>query len=117
MVFSNTYYFVLFVLQPHGFFYTYFLFDVLGFIIVLYQNRVFEYILVYSGCGGGGGGGEGGRGGLWYITAKRIFVRRENCFGGLKTKLRGTFGNFNVPPRVFCQVWLNAYLSMKIDMQ
>ena len=25
------------------------------------------------------------------ISAKRIFVRRENCFGGLKTKLRGTY--------------------------
>ena len=78
MVFSNTYYFVLFVLQPRGFCHTYFLFDFLDFIIVLYYNRVFEYILVYSGWGGG----EGGEGGLLYLSAKRIFVRRENCFGG-----------------------------------
>ena len=27
--------------------------DVLDFVIVLFQNGVFEYILVYSACGGG----------------------------------------------------------------
>ena len=58
-----------------------------------------------------------GGGGLLCIFAKRINVRRENCFGGIKTKLRGSFGNFNVPPRGFCQVLLNAYLSLEIDMQ
>ena len=43
------------------------------------------------------------------ISAKRVCVRRENCFGGLRTNVRGKIGNFNVPRRGFCQVWLNAY--------
>ena len=86
--------------------YVYVLGDVLDFVIVLFQSGVFKYILVCSGWGGG----------LLSISAKRIDIRRENCFGGLK-KLRGTFGNFNVPPRGFCQVWLYAYLSLEINMQ
>ena len=45
----------------------YILVDVLDFAIVLYQSGVFEYILVYSGGGG-----------LFCISAKRIYVRREN---------------------------------------
>ena len=48
MVFSNTYYFVTAWFLLH----VYVLVDVLDFIIVLYQSRVFEYILVYSGWGG-----------------------------------------------------------------
>ena len=116
--------------------------DVLGFVIVLFQGGVFEHafvfawwllLYVYQVCFGwcsrlryrvvsewcfqihislqwlGGGG-------LLCISAKRFDIRRENCFGRLK-KLRGTFGNFNVPPRGFCQVWLNAYLSLEIKMQ
>ena len=71
----------------------YILVDGLDFVLVLLQSGVFEYILVYSGWGE-----------LLCISAKRICVRRENCFGGLRTKLRGAFGNFNVPPRGFCQV-------------
>ena len=31
----------------------YILIDVLGFVIVLFQSGVFEYILVYSSCRGG----------------------------------------------------------------
>ena len=46
---------------------------VLDFITVFFQSGVFEYILVYSGCGG-----------LLCISAKRICVRREYCFGGLR---------------------------------
>ena len=68
--------------------------DVLDFVIVLFLSGVFKYILVYGGWGGG----------LLCISAKRIDVRREKCLGGLKTKLRGTFEDFNVPPRGFCQM-------------
>ena len=87
--------------------YVYGLGDVLDFVIVLFQSGVFKYILVCSGCGGGG---------LLCISAKHIDIRRENDFGGPK-KLRGTFGNFNVPPRGFCQVWLYAYLSLEIHIK
>ena len=65
-MFSNTYFFVTAWFLLH----VYVLVDVLDFIIVLYHSRVFKYMLVYSG------------GGLC-ISAKRIYVRRENCFNGL----------------------------------
>ena len=51
MVVSNTYYYVTTWFLLH----VYVLVDVLDFIILFYQSRVFEYILVYSGWGGGGG--------------------------------------------------------------
>ena len=44
-------------------------------------------------------------------------ARRENFFRGLRTKLQETFGNSNVPRRVFSQIWLNIYLSLKTNMQ
>ena len=58
-------------------------------------------------------GGEGG--GLLFISAKRINVRGESCFGGLKTKLQGTFENFNVSPRGFGQVWLRRCIFIPED--
>ena len=58
-----------------------------------------------------------GGGGCCAYPQKRIDIRRENWLGGLKPKLRGTFGNFNVPPRGFCQGCLHAYLFLEINMQ
>ena len=58
-----------------------------------------------------------GGGGPLCISTKRIDVRREHCFGGFKTKVRGTFGNLNVPPHGFCPVWLNTCLSLEMSMQ
>ena len=102
VVLSNTYYFG----SSWSLLHVYVLVHVLDIVIVLFQSGVFKYILVCSGWGGAAG--------LLCISAKRIYVvyvRRGNCFGGIKTKVRGTVGNFNVPPRGFCQVWLNAHLS------
>ena len=136
MVFSNTYNFV----TKWFLILVYVVVDVLDFVIVLYQSGVFEYILfcvlmvvatrvcygsrsrlrdrvVSESCFRIHIDLQGLRGGLLCISAKRTYVRRENCFGGLKTKWRGTFGNFNVPPRGFCQVWSNTYLYLKINMQ
>ena len=69
----------------------YVLVGVLDFVNVLLHSGVFEYILVYSGWGEG----------ALCISPKRICVRHENSFGGLRTKLRGACGNFNVPLRRF----------------
>ena len=77
--------------------------DFLEFVDVLFQSVVFRTRNVLWWLGS-----------LLRISAKRICVRRENCAGGLRTKVRGTFGNFDVPPRGFCQVWLAAYVSLRI---
>ena len=82
--------------------------DVLDFVIVLFQSGVFQYILVCSGWGGLA---------CCAYLQNILMDAEKTASGGLKTKLRGTFGNFNVSPRGFCQVWLNAYLSPKINMQ
>ena len=44
--------------------------DVLDFVVVMFKSSVFEHISVNSGWGG-----------LLCISAKRICVRRESCFG------------------------------------
>ena len=49
MVFSNTYYFVSVSLLLRA----YVLVDGLDFVVVLFQRSGFEYIMVYSGWGGG----------------------------------------------------------------
>ena len=84
-----------------------FLVDFLDFVEVLCHSGVFENVVFYGGLypfyvrvGGGVS--------LFHISGKRIWVRRESFLGGLKTKVRGTFGNLNVPPRGFCQLWWNA---------
>ena len=89
----------------------YVLFNVLHFVIVLYQSGGFEYKNIFQWLD------RGGEGEAVVYICKTYYVRRENCFGGLKTRLQGTFKNYNVPPRGFYQVWLNAYLSLKINMQ
>ena len=71
----------------------YVLVDFLNFFDVLFQSGVFRMRIVLWWLGG-----------LLRTSANRIYVRRKNCFGGLRTKVRGYFGNFNVPPRGFCQV-------------
>ena len=93
----------------------YVLVDSLDDVKVLFQSGVFEYVLFYGGVSHFTRGVV--LGDLLHISAKRICVRPHFFFGGLRTKVRGTFGNFNVPPCGFCQVWLNAYLSLKINTQ
>ena len=82
-MFSNTYYFVTAWFLLH----VYVLVDVLDFIRVLYQSCVFKNILVYSGWGGVR---------LLSISVQNNFRTPRKLLWGLKTKLRGTFGNFNV---------------------
>ena len=65
--------------------------DVLDIVFVLFHSGVFEYIDQQ------GFGVRVSRGGRLCISVKRIYVRRENTFGRLRTKLRGSFGNINVP--------------------
>ena len=117
----------------------YVLVDVLDFVIVLFRIGVFEYMLfcvlmvvatrvcfgsrsrlryrvVSEWCFHYWFTVVGGGGGVVYICKTCLCTPRK-LLRGDKTKLRGTFGNFNVPPRGFCQVWLNTHLSLKINMQ
>ena len=48
----------------------------------------------------------GAGGALFHISAKRICVRRESLMMRLRTKVRRTFENVNVPPRGFFQVFI-----------
>ena len=78
--------------------------DFLYFVDVLFQTGVFSIRFMVVG-------------GLDAEICKTYMCTPRNRFGGLRTKVGGTFGNFTVPPRVFCQVWLNVYLSLRINMQ
>ena len=92
----------------------YVLVDFLHFVGVLFHSDVFEYVtfccgLLHFMCVAGGA--------VVSSICKRIFVRRESLLGGLRPKVRRTFGNFNVPLRIFCQIWWNTYLSLRIHFQ
>ena len=80
--------------------------DTLDFVVWFFQSGVFEYILVYNGQGGA----------VAHICKTYLCTPRKLLWRA-KTNLRGTFGTFNVPPRGFCQVWLNPFFSLKINIQ
>ena len=75
--------------------------------VMLFQSANFEYVVFYDCVSPFYVGGERYFEGLFRVSAKRICVRRESIWG-LRAKVSGKFENFNVLPRWFCQVWLNA---------
>ena len=100
MFFSNTYYFVTAWFLLH----VYVLVDVLDFIIVLYQSDVFEYILVYSGWA------------VVYICKTYLCTPRKLVRGAKNEVARGVWEFQRSPSRLFSSM-VNAYLSLKINMQ
>ena len=76
---------------------------------------MFEYILFYGGILPCYVGGKFG--GLVTYVCKIYLCTARKLVRGAQNEGGGTFGNSNVPPRGFCQVWLNAYLSLRINMQ